>query len=161
MKKILFTITLLSLGMTIQSKGVQQIKVKTTYKRSKKIWGVYTQKKQEWFKGKKKHRIGVKHDRVLMRKDGHLVFISPKMSLGVLSYNVLEVPYVKTGKKKIKIEGDNLTKLEFNKIPIVKNDERYETVSYNCKNKWKTIECTQVLRERDLAKGVLREIARE
>lgn len=147
MKKIITIMTLFILGSVIHSKGAKQIRVKTTYKRSKKIWGVYTQKKQVWFKGKKKHRVGAKNDQVLMRRDGKLVFIGPKFESGVLSYDVLEVPYKENGRKKIKVEKEHLSKLELNSLPVIRSDDQFKTISFKCKNKWSTIECTHILTE--------------
>lgn len=141
----LIIIALLGLTSIVSAKKSEEIKIKSVYKRSKKIWGVYTLKKQDWTQGRKKHRIGAKEDHVLLRKKGKLVFIGPEFKEGLLSYDVKSVPYVSAGKKKIKVLDENLNSLNFKPIEPFKKSKSYKTVSFKCSNKWKLIECTQTL----------------
>jgi hypothetical protein len=141
----LIIIALLSLTSVVSAKKSEEIKIKTVYKRSKKIWGVYTLKKQEWSQGRKKHRIGAKEDHILLRKKGKLVFVGPEFKEGVLSYDVKSIPYISKSKKKIKVLDENLNALNFKPIDPFKKKKSYKTVSFNCSNQWKKIECTQTL----------------
>ncbi|PIK16043.1 hypothetical protein [Halobacteriovorax sp. JY17] len=145
-------------GISLDAKQTQSIHVKTTYKRSKTIWGVYTLNKQEWFQGKKKHSTGPKSDHVFMRKKGRLVFISPKFKSGVVSYDVSEVPYKLKKKNNYSVESSNLEKVEYEDIPF-RNEKELRTTAFSCKSKWKTIECTQTLTEDDRVDSMISNIS--
>ena len=147
MKKTIFIILLATSFNAATAKKPDVIKIKTVYKRSKKIWGVYTLNKQDWSHGKRKHRVGAKDDHVLLRKKGKLVFIEPDFKEGLLSYGVKTIPYVKKGKKRIEVQDENLEELNFKSNPILREDKSYRTVSFKCHNKWSKIECEQTLAE--------------
>ncbi|GEM_PF-5937545 len=159
MKSIPLIVLILMSGMSLDAKQAKSIHIKTTYKRSKKIWGVYTLNKQEWFQGSKKHITGAKDDHVLMRKKGRLVFISPKFKSGVVSYDVSEVPYKLRTKNSYSVENLNLEKVEYDVAHFAANKE-LRTTSFNCKNKWKTIECTHTLTEEDKVDSMLSNISK-
>jgi hypothetical protein len=146
-KLIILLFVAASFSTLTVAKKREQIKIKSVYKRSKKIWGVYTLNKQNFSDGKKKHRIGAKEDHVLLRKKGNLVFIEPEFKDGLISYGVKSVPYVEHKKKKISVEAENLEELNFKSNPVFKNNKPYRTISFKCENKWSKIECEQTLVE--------------
>ena len=141
----LIIVALIGLTTVVSARKSEEIKIKTVYKRSNKIWGVYTLKKQDWTQGRKKHRVGAKDDHILLRKKGKLVFIGPEFKEGLLSYDVRTIPYIKKGKKKIKVLEENLSNLSFKPIDLFKKNKSYKTVAFSCSNNWKKIECTQTL----------------
>ena len=158
MKSISIITLFLLCGISLDAKQVQSIHIKTTYKRSKTIWGVYTLNKQEWFQGKKKHATGPKDDHVLMRKKGRFVFISPKFKAGSISYDVSEVPYKSKSKNNFNVEGNHLEKVEYEKVPF-QNEKGLITTAFNCTSKWKTIECVHTLANADKVDSIMEAIS--
>ncbi|CBW26915.1 hypothetical protein BMS_2106 [Halobacteriovorax marinus SJ] len=159
MKKIFLISFSLLVGISLDAKQADSIHIKTTYKRSKKIWGVYTLNKQVWFHGKKKFATGPKEDHVLMRKDGRFVFISPKFNSGVVSYDVNEVPYTVRKKNSFSVENINLNQVDYTDGPF-QEGEPMKTTAFSCKNKWKTIECVHTLTKEDKAASIIKDLTK-
>ncbi|WP_127717482.1 hypothetical protein [Halobacteriovorax sp. HLS] len=145
MNKFTLISSVILFSHSLSAKKLEDIRIKTTYKRSKKIWGVYTLKNQKWTLGKKKHVEGAKDDHVLLRKKGKLVFIGPEFKEGLISYDVKAIPYSTVGKKKFKIQPENFEKLKFKKSPLMNKSKTYHTTEFRCSSKWSEIECIQVL----------------